>query len=137
MRVKFSTGWNERDYPHPKERAMKAFLSEDFLLQTETAEVLYHDFAENMPIFDYHCHLPVREIAENKKFENLTRVWLKGDHYKWRAMRANGIEERLVTGMPRILKFQPGRRDVPKLQIPLATRTHLELKWLSGFLENS
>ena len=77
---------------------MKPFLSEDFLLHTETAKVLYHDFAENMPIFDYHCHLPVKEIAENKNFENLTQIWLNGDHYKWRAMRANGIDEHYITG---------------------------------------
>jgi glucuronate isomerase len=66
---------------------MKPFLSEDFLLQTETARKPYHDFAEATPIFDYHCHLPVSEIAQNKTFENLTQIWLKGDHYKWRAMR--------------------------------------------------
>ena len=61
---------------------MKPFLSEDFLLQTETAKILYHNFAENMPIFDYHCHLPVKEIADNRNFENLTQIWLNGDHYK-------------------------------------------------------
>jgi len=70
------------------------FLTEDFLLQTSTARALYHNFTENMPIFDYHCHLPVAEIAANKTFENLTDIWLRGDHYKWRAMRANGIAER-------------------------------------------
>ena len=67
---------------------MKPFLSEDFLLQSLTARTLYHEFAENMPIFDYHCHLPVAEIAENRRFANLTEIWLRGDHYKWRAMRA-------------------------------------------------
>jgi len=77
---------------------MKPFLTEDFLLQTQTARALYHDFAENMPIFDYHCHLPVEEIAADRTFENLTDIWLRGDHYKWRAMRANGIAERLITG---------------------------------------
>ena len=113
---------------------MKAFLSEDFLLQTETARVLYHDFAETMPIFDYHCHLPVREIAENKKFENLTQIWLKGDHYKWRAMRANGIDERLVTGNATDLeKFQAWAATVPKtLRNPLYHWTHLELKRYFG-----
>jgi glucuronate isomerase len=113
---------------------MKAFMSEDFLLQTETARVLYHDFAENMPIFDYHCHLPVREIAENKKFENLTQIWLKGDHYKWRAMRANGIEERLVTGNATDLeKFLAWAVTVPKtLRNPLYHWTHLELKRYFG-----
>jgi glucuronate isomerase len=74
---------------------MKPFLSEDFLLHTETAKILYHDFARDMPIFDYHCHLPVSEIAENRNFDNLTQIWLRGDHYKWRAMRANGIADRL------------------------------------------
>jgi len=68
---------------------MKPFLSEDFLLETESGQRLYHEFAASMPIFDYHCHLPVQEIAENKKFDNLTAIWLNGDHYKWRAMRAN------------------------------------------------
>ena len=67
---------------------MTPFLSEDFLLQTESARRLYHDYAESMPIFDYHCHLPVEEIAADKRFANLTRIWLNGDHYKWRLMRA-------------------------------------------------
>ena len=78
---------------------MKPFLSEDFLLQTPTAKTLYHQYAEDMPIYDFHCHLPVRDIAENKKFENLTQIWLYGDHYKWRAMRANGVKEKYITGM--------------------------------------
>ena len=77
---------------------MKPFLSQDFLLQTETAKNLYHEYAKDMPIFDYHCHLPIKEIAENKNFENLTQIWLYGDHYKWRAMRADGVAERLITG---------------------------------------
>ena len=69
---------------------MKPFLSEDFLLESQSAKALYHDFAAPMPIFDYHCHLPVQEIADNTKFDNLTAIWLNGDHYKWRAMRTNG-----------------------------------------------
>jgi len=77
---------------------MKPFLGEDYLLQTESAKTLYHDFAKDMPIFDYHCHLSVQDIAENRIFENLTQIWLNGDHYKWRAMRANGIKERFITG---------------------------------------
>ena len=77
---------------------MTPFLSEDFLLQTESARRLYHDYAESMPIFDYHCHLPVEDIAADRIFPNLTRIWLNGDHYKWRAMRANGVDERLITG---------------------------------------
>jgi glucuronate isomerase len=113
---------------------MKAFLSEDFLLHTETAKTLYHDFAEKMPIFDYHCHLPVGEIAENKNFENLTQIWLKGDHYKWRAMRANGIGERLITGDGSDFeKFQAWAATVPKtLRNPLYQWAHLELKRYFG-----
>ena len=113
---------------------MKAFLSEDFLLHTQTARSLYHDFAENMPIFDYHCHLPVREIAENKIFDNLTQIWLKGDHYKWRAMRANGIDERLITGGGSdVEKFEAWAATVPKtLRNPLYHWTHLELKRYFG-----
>lgn len=113
---------------------MKAFLSEDFLLHTETARILYHDFAKAMPIFDYHCHLPVHEIAENKTFENLTQIWLKGDHYKWRAMRANGIDERLITGdASDFEKFEAWAATVPKtLRNPLYHWTHLELKRYFG-----
>ena len=119
----------------------KSFLSEDFLLQTETARRLYHDFAEGMPIFDYHCHLPVSEIAEDKTFENLTQIWLKGDHYKWRAMRAAGVEERLVTGdAADEEKFEAWAATVPKtLRNPLYHWTHLELKrhfGISGKLLN-
>jgi glucuronate isomerase len=113
---------------------MKSFLFEDFLLQTETAKRLYHDFAEGMPIFDYHCHLPVREIAEDKTFENLTQIWLKGDHYKWRAMRAVGVEERLITGdASDEEKFDAWAATVPKtLRNPLYQWTHLELKRYFG-----
>jgi len=109
---------------------MKPFLDEDFLLNTQTAKKLYHDFAENVPIFDYHCHLPVREIAEDYQFKNLTEIWLKGDHYKWRAMRANGIDERYITGnAPDDEKFEEWARTVPKtLRNPLYHWTHLELK---------
>jgi glucuronate isomerase len=113
---------------------MKPFLSEDFLLQTETARRLYHDFAEGMPIFDYHCHLPLSEIAEDKTFENLTQIWLKGDHYKWRAMRTAGVEERLITGhAPDEEKFKAWGATVPKtLRNPLYHWTHLELKRYFG-----
>ena len=113
---------------------MRPFLSEDFLLQTRTARALYHEFAENMPIFDYHCHLPVAEIAANKTFENLTDIWLRGDHYKWRAMRANGISERLITGdASDFEKFQAWAATVPKtLRNPLYHWTHLELKRYFG-----
>lgn len=109
---------------------MQSFLSDHFLLQTETARRLYHDYAKNQPIFDYHCHLPVEEIASNKNFLNLTRIWLNGDHYKWRAMRANGIDEELITGSASDHdKFRAWAATVPKtLRNPLYHWTHLELK---------
>lgn len=74
------------------------FLTEDFLLDNETAKSLYFNYAANLPVIDYHNHLPPNEIADNKKFENLTEIWLKGDHYKWRAMRTLGINEKYITG---------------------------------------
>jgi len=77
---------------------MKKFMDKDFLLTTDTAKHLFHDFAENMPIIDYHCHLSPQEIAEDAHFDNITQVWLGGDHYKWRQMRSNGVEERYITG---------------------------------------
>jgi glucuronate isomerase len=116
---------------------MRPFLTEEFLLRTQTARTLYHDFAEPMPIFDYHCHLPVADIAADKSFENLTDIWLRGDHYKWRAMRANGIPERLITGDASDLeKFQAWAATVPKtLRNPLYHWTHLELKRYFGVSE--
>ncbi len=109
---------------------MKPFLSEDFLLESQSAKKLYHEFAAPMPIFDYHCHLPVQEIAGNKKFDNLTAIWLNGDHYKWRAMRANGIDERFITGDASDReKFLAWAATVPRtLRNPLYHWTHLELK---------
>ena len=77
---------------------MKSFLNEDFLLQSATAQQLYHEYAAKMPIIDYHNHLPPAEIAANKQFKNITEIWLKGDHYKWRAMRSNGVDENNITG---------------------------------------
>lgn len=77
---------------------MKEFMDKDFLLQTETAKTLFHDFAENTPIVDYHCHINPKEIAEDRQFNNITQVWLGGDHYKWRFMRSCGVEERFITG---------------------------------------
>src|SRR5690348_11533697 len=77
---------------------MRSFMNEDFLLTTRAARRLYHGHAETLPIIDFHCHLPVREIAMNRTFASLTEAWLGGDHYKWRAMRASGLAERLVTG---------------------------------------
>ena len=77
---------------------MKKFMDKDFLLQSETAKTLYHDYAAKVPVLDYHCHINPREIAEDKHFDNITQVWLGGDHYKWRVMRANGATEDKTTG---------------------------------------
>ena len=76
----------------------KTFINDDFLLTTKAARELYHRYAEKMPIIDYHCHLPPAEIAEDRRWENIAQVWLGGDHYKWRQMRSNGVEERYCTG---------------------------------------
>ena len=106
------------------------FLSEDFLLQTKTARTLYHEHAAKMPIYDYHCHLPVEKIAADARFDNLTQAWLAGDHYKWRAMRANGIAEKYITGKANDYeKFEKWAQTVPYcLGNPLYHWTHLELK---------
>ena len=109
---------------------MKKFIDENFLLLTETARRLYHEHAENMPIFDYHCHLPVKDIAEDKKFKNISEAWLAGDHYKWRAMRTNGISEKYCTGNSTDQeKFSKWAETVPMtIRNPLYHWTHLELK---------
>jgi glucuronate isomerase len=109
---------------------MKTFLNEDFLLETKTAQQLYHDYAADLPIIDYHCHLPPDEIAGDINFENLTRIWLFGDHYKWRAMRANGIDEAYITGDKSDReKFEAWAATVPyTLRNPLYHWTHLELQ---------
>jgi glucuronate isomerase len=106
------------------------FIGEDFLLQTKTARKLYHDYAENMPIYDYHCHLPAGQIATDHRFENLTQAWLYGDHYKWRAMRTNGVAEKFITGdSSDYEKFEKWAATVPYcLGNPLYHWTHLELK---------
>jgi glucuronate isomerase len=113
---------------------MQTFLAEDFLLHSDTAQRLYFDYAEAMPIFDYHCHLPINEIAENRQFANLTQIWLNGDHYKWRAMRANGIDEKFITGNAEDWdKFAAWAATVPyTLRNPLYHWTHLELKRYFG-----
>jgi len=109
---------------------MKTFLNEDFLLETKTAQRLYHDYAAGMPIIDYHCHLPPKQIAEDANFDNLTQIWLLGDHYKWRAMRANGVDESYITGNKTDWeKFEAWAATVPyTLRNPLYHWTHLELQ---------
>jgi glucuronate isomerase len=113
---------------------MKKFMDENFLLQTQTAQDLYHNHAAKMPIFDYHCHIPPNEIAEDKQFENITQIWLYGDHYKWRAMRTNGVNERYCTGNATDWeKFEKWAETVPHtLRNPLFHWTHLELKRFFG-----
>ncbi len=113
------------------------FIHEDFLLGTPAARRLYHEFAEPEPIFDYHCHLSPRDIAENRQFDNLSEVWLEGDHYKWRAMRANGVPERFCTGDATPLeKFTAWAATVPyTLRNPLYHWTHLELSRYFGSTE--
>lgn len=109
---------------------MKKFLDENFLLQTETAKVLYHNYAKHMPIIDYHNHLIPEQIAEDKQFDNITQVWLYGDHYKWRAMRTFGIDEYYITGAASDWeKFEKWAETVPyTLRNPLYHWTHLELQ---------
>lgn len=106
------------------------FMNDDFLLDTEQAKALYHDYAKDMPIIDYHCHLPPDQIGDNKQFKNLSEVWLAGDHYKWRAMRSNGVSEKYCTGDASDWeKFQAWAETVPyTLRNPLYHWTHLELK---------
>jgi glucuronate isomerase len=113
------------------------FLTEDFLLQGKAAKRLYHDFAKDLPIIDYHCHLPPDEIAGNKKFANLTEIWLKGDHYKWRALRTLGVSEELITGNTTDeQKFNAWAKVVPEtVRNPLFHWTHLELKNVFGIKE--
>jgi len=116
---------------------MKKFLDENFLLQSSTAVGLYHGFAKEMPLVDYHCHLPPDQIAEDIKFKNITHAWLYGDHYKWRAMRTNGVDESYCTGNKSdIEKFQQWAATVPyTLRNPLYHWTHLELQRYFGITE--
>ncbi|QAS52186.1 glucuronate isomerase [Halobacillus litoralis] len=109
---------------------MKNFMDETFLLNTETAERLYNNYAKDMPIIDYHCHLSPKEIYENKSYKTIADIWLDGDHYKWRLMRANGIDENLITGDAEPYeKFLAWARTVPKsIGNPVYTWTHLELQ---------
>ncbi|MGI6310683.1 MAG: glucuronate isomerase [Bacteroidales bacterium] len=112
----------------------KTFLNEEFLLESKTAEILFHEHAEALPIIDYHCHLPPNEISSNRRFQNLTQIWLTGDHYKMRVMRANGIEEKYITGdADDYVKFLKWAETVPyTLRNPLFHWTHLELKRYFG-----
>lgn len=114
---------------------MKEFLTDDFLLENEVAELLYHNYAENMPIIDYHCHISPKEIWEDKRYENITELWLGGDHYKWRAMRSCGISERVITGdASDYEKFEAYCAAVPGLiGNPLYHWSHLELKRYFGY----
>jgi len=116
---------------------MKKFLDENFLLSTKTSRQLYYEFANGMPIIDYHCHLPPEQIANDINFENLTQIWLYGDHYKWRAMRTNGVDESYITGNKSDWeKFKKWAETVPyTLRNPLYHWTHLELQRYFGVYE--
>lgn len=114
---------------------MKPFMDENFLLSTETAQELYHEFAEKMPVLDYHCHINPQEIAEGRKFDTITQVWLGGDHYKWRQMRSNGVDEYYITGdAPDREKFQKWAETLEKaIGNPLYHWSHLELQRFFGY----
>ncbi len=114
---------------------MKTFMDKDFLLSTDTAKELYHDIAAKMPILDYHCHISPQEIAENRKFDNITQVWLGGDHYKWRQMRSNGVEEKYITGDASDReKFQKWAETLEMaIGNPLYHWSHLELQRYFGY----
>ncbi len=116
---------------------MKPFLDEDFLLNSDMAIRLFHEYAKDMPVFDYHCHLPPSEIAEDKKYDNLSQIWLNGDHYKWRAMRTNGISESFITGdASDIEKFDSWASTVPyTIGNPLYHWTHMELQRYFGITD--
>lgn len=109
---------------------MKKFLDDNFLLQTDAAQKLYFDYAKDQPIYDYHCHLPPKDIAKNKNFHNLTEIWLAGDHYKWRVLRTAGIDEKFITGdASDYEKYLTWAKVVPlTLGNPIYHWTHLELK---------
>jgi glucuronate isomerase len=116
---------------------MKKFMDENFLLSNDTAVALYHDYAKEMPIIDYHCHLNPAEIVENKRFTTITEVWLYGDHYKWRAMRSNGIDEKYITGdASDYEKFMAWAKTLPMtIGNPLYHWTHLELQRFFGIYD--
>lgn len=114
---------------------MRAFMDKDFLLETETAKKLFHGYAENMPIIDYHCHISPKEIAQDIHFDTITQVWLGGDHYKWRLMRSNGVEEYYITGdAPDREKFQKWAESLEHaIGNPLYHWSHLELRRYFGY----
>ncbi len=111
------------------------FLTEDFLLTNETAKTLYHEYAKNCPIYDYHCHIDPKDIFEDKHFENIGELWLSGDHYKWRIMRSNGVPEEYITGFaPMREKFQKFAESLPRcIGNPMYHWCHLELKNYFGY----
>ncbi len=114
---------------------MKAFMDQDFLLDTPTAQTLYHEYAEKLPIIDYHCHVDPREICEDRRFENIFQIWLEADHYKWRLMRSNGVDERYITGSaPEREKFQKFAEALPRaIGNPMYHWCHMELKAYFGY----
>ena len=114
---------------------MKEFMDQDFLLETPTAQKLYHGYAEKQPIIDYQCHVDPKEIFENRRFENIYQTWLEGDHYKWRVMRSNGVEERYITGdASEREKFQKFAEALPKaIGNPMYHWCHLELRTYFGY----
>src|SRR4051794_35002749 len=122
--------WSLYSYGRTNIASMKKFLDENFLLSTKTSERLFHDYARDLPIIDYHCHLRPDHIAADHRFENLGRAWLDGDHYKWRAMRANGVPEEYCTGNRSDWeKFEKWAHTVPfTIRNPLYHWTHLELQ---------
>lgn len=113
---------------------MKKFMCDDFLLENQVAIKLYHEYAKKMPIYDYHCHLNPKEISENKRYRNITEIWLGGDHYKWRAMRSNGVEEKFITGdasdKEKFMKWAETMENC--VGNPLYHWTHLELRRYFG-----
>lgn len=116
---------------------MKPFLDKNFLLHSNTAEMLFHEHAAKLPIIDYHCHLNPKEVAEDKRFRSITELWLGGDHYKWRVLRANGVDERYITGNASDWeKFEKWAETLPyALRNPLYHWSHLELKTAFGIDE--
>jgi len=111
-----------------------AFIHDNFMLKNETGKKLYHEYAKDMPIYDYHCHLDPKLIAENKRFKNITEIWLGGDHYKWRAMRSTGISEEYITGNKSDFeKFEAFCATMPYcIGNPLYHWSHMELKTYFG-----